>query len=120
VLSKIKSNPKYRLEEFKNLNDLHLTSQILSNFAIKSKNVYFMSPTTGGAGLITEQNNKKVNSNLNLPSFFNSRISNKSNLSMKKSFVTGDLQSDYFEYNSNNLYITCKSLVYFREDIKNF
>ena len=120
VLSKIKSNPKYRLEEFKNLNDLHLTSQILSNFAIKSKNVYFVSPATGGGGLITEQS-RKSNSNLNLPSFFNSRISNKSNLSMKKSFITGgDLQSDYFEYNSNNLYISCKSLVYFREDIKNF
>ena len=43
TIKKIDSDNKYRLEDFKSINDLHLTSQILNNFAIKAKNVYLIS-----------------------------------------------------------------------------
>lgn len=80
TVSKISSNPEYLLENHKFINDLHLTSNILSDFALKCKNVYCISKT--------QENPANISS-----------IPGKDEI--------------------NTLQINCKTLLYFREEIKN-
>ena len=81
TVNKITNSPDYLLEDHKFINDLHLTSNILSDFALKCKNVYSFNKD--------EENNQNVS----------------------------DISSEYGE--SRILRINCKSLLYFREEIKN-
>ena len=59
TINKIKTNPTYALEEHSFLNDLHFTSNILSNYAIKTKNVYI---------LVKKEKDGKNNSKIDLMS----------------------------------------------------
>ena len=90
TIGKIKTNPTYALEEHSFLNDLHFTSNILSNYAIKTKNVFI---------LIKKEKDGKNNDKVDLLSI------------TEKSKDERNI--------SNTYYIYGKNLVYFRDEIKN-
>ena len=101
TIKKIDSDNKYRLEDFKTINDLHLTSQILNNFAIKAKNVYLIS---------NFYESFNPNNTLN----FSDR---KKNGRKKLSLFSIEFDTSVYEP-SQNIYINGRTLTYFRKDIQ--